>query len=226
MRVTEIEREWKAKLANGETTLEYMSYLNKYFKKVGAFEYERIEDNIQHTSIPTIKKEVKQSIERIGFGRRLGAYLLDMLIVGVLGYLYLIFSGLFNFSHELEENLVEVFGAMLWGVYVLQVFLNTSIWALILNSLIEGLIGQSVGKMILGIKVRNQFGKKADLGKTMARTCLKNFWIVGIMIDSKLILGIALLLGVIAFIGGFLVLGNRKLSIHDMLTKTAVYYKS
>jgi len=106
------------------------------------------------------------------------------------------------------------------GVYLL----------LLLYSLIEGLTGASPGKMILGLKIGNENGSRADSRQLLSRWFVKNIelvlWTVGAITAVEILWDMGSLLGFIVFIGCFFVLGQRKQSFHDSISKTAVYSKA
>ena len=79
---------------------------------------------------------------------------------------------------------------------------------------LEGFTGQTPGKMILGITVANMNGEKASIDKLLLRAFIK---ITGSFVG---------IIGLIIFVGCFLVLGEKKQALHDIICKTAVYKKS
>ena len=91
-------------------------------------------------------------------------------------------------------------------------------------------MGQTPGKMILGIKIKNQDGSNAGIGPLLIRALVKNInWVMTILLalTSVGILGtIGNYGGLAIFIGCFFVLGAKKQGFHDMITKTCVYSKS
>jgi len=180
-----------------------------------------------------MENEGSQSIQRIGFGRRLGAYLLDGLTVGILGSVIGPFAGAGLGELILGSQLSAIpgmedlgMGAVLGGMFG---FVGGTIILGFLNMLLEGVIGQTIGKMILGIKVGNQDGSTADIGKMMGRACLKSIngicTLLAALVGVDAIATIGSIGGLVIFVGCFLVLGGSKLSIHDMVTKTAIYRK-
>ena len=86
-------------------------------------------------------------------------------------------------------------------------------------------------KMILGLKAGTLDGKKGSVGLYVTRAVVKFAWlfpliivaIVPTSIGAMQILFYALLL--IFFIGCWFSLRDSKQSLHDQITKTAIYYK-
>ena len=83
---------------------------------------------------------------------------------------------------------------------------------------LEGFTGQTPGKMILGITVANMNGEKASIDKLLLLAFIK--------ITGVLVCWIVGIIGIIITLGCFLVLGEKKQALHDIICKTAVYNKS
>jgi uncharacterized RDD family membrane protein YckC len=183
------------------------------------------------------QEEAKAAPERIGFGRRLGAYLLDIVVAGIGGGVIGMFAGagltaLFFASAEMDEAMegaeeaggaiVAVMGGML-GTLAGMMLIFLAIMVL------EALTGQTIGKMILGIKNGDEDGGQASTGKLATRALVK--YISYVMTLLAGITGVAMigtvgsLLGFAVFIGFFFILGEKKQGFHDMIAKTAVFNK-
>ena len=170
---------------------------------------------------------------RIGFGRRLGAYVIDLLIVIGLAYIVASISGTFferfvDFSKFTDAQL-EVFDGKpnLW-MFSVVVPITAVLMGFIYN-LIEGFTGNTPAKYLLGIKIGNQDGTKASQGKLMGRFAIKNIssiiGLIAIALMASTLNTIGSVLGFVIFIGCFFVLGESKLALHDMIAKTAVYWR-
>jgi len=175
--------------------------------------------------------------KRIGFGRRLGAFLLDVviiyvlsLIIGVLGGAA-IFSSLIGMgaaSGETEAGAAAgIMGGALGGILAAAA---AAAGIAFIVFLVEGFTGYTPGKFILGIRVANADGSKAGIGSLLTRFVIKNIQTVMLILAG--ITGIAFLgtlggiLGLIVFIGFFFILGEQKQGFHDKIAKTAVYNKA
>jgi uncharacterized RDD family membrane protein YckC len=182
------------------------------------------------------QEEAKVAPERIGFGRRLGAYLLDIVVAGIGGGVIGIFAGAslaaIFFASEMGESMDEaealgggiagMIGGMLGTVAgMMLIFLAIMV--------LEALTGQTIGKMMLGIKNGDEDGGQASTGKLATRAGVK--YISYIMTLLAGITGVAMistvgsLLGFAVFIGFFFILGEKKQGFHDMIAKTAVFNK-
>jgi uncharacterized RDD family membrane protein YckC len=174
--------------------------------------------------------------ERVGFGTRLGAYLIDTLIVLVVGSIIGLLIGdhlvPIVFGEQLEEfnsmeeqfsefnfdfmGLLMKFFAVMAGIPIVTIILF----------ILEGSLGQSIGKMMLRIVNTNVDGSRANAGKLWLRSFLKYgsslLSIVGSVLGLTLFGWIANLWGIVIFVGFFLVFLDNKQTIHDMIAKTVV----
>lgn len=173
---------------------------------------------------------------RIGFGPRLGAYLIDMLFNGIIGSIIgmalgATLVGIFFGSHAATgsaegDAMVGGIGAMLGGM--IGTIAGIYLMSLILF-IMEGITGQTPGKMLLKLKNKNQDGSPAGAGSLWIRAFLK--YIGAIMALLAGVTGVVMLstiggiAGFIIFIGCFFVLGQKRQAIHDLIAKTAVYKK-
>lgn len=171
---------------------------------------------------------------RIGFGRRLGAYVLDMVFIIGLGYILANLSGdwlenFVDFSKFNEQQLSALEASDTMWLWSVLIPVSTAIMGFI-YSLMEGFLGYTIGKLILGIQIGNQDATKANTSKLMARFALKNigniFALIGMATLISTVGVIGQVLGIVVVIGCFFVLGEKKLAFHDMIAKTAVYYKT
>ena len=181
--------------------------------------------------------EEKAAPERVGFGRRLGAYLLDIVVALVGGGVIGMFAGagltaLF-FASEMNEGMEEADALGGGVVALLGGMLGTIAGAMLIIlfiMLLEAFTGQTIGKMILGIKNGTEDGTAADTGKLITRAVVKYISTISALVaglTGVLMIGtIGSFLGFAVFIGFFFILGEKKQGFHDMIAKTAVYNKS
>lgn len=171
---------------------------------------------------------------RIGFGPRLGAYVLDIVFVIGLSYIAIYFSADFfetlADTSKLTDEQFEVLTAnpLLWQFSVLLPVAAAFVG--VLYNLIEGITGFTIGKLIIGIKIGNQDGTPASQGTLMLRYALKNigsiFSLLSILLIVSFLSTIGSILGLIIFIGCFFVLADKRQAFHDMIAKTAVFKKA
>ena len=166
---------------------------------------------------------LNKEIERVGFGKRLGSSLLDFIISLLPGIVLGIYAGaamaafLLDFFYDeaqLETIQAGFSGEIAASIIALVASLAGIAFTSIFFYVLEGFTGQTPGKMILGITVANMNGEKASIDKLLLRAFIK---ITGSFVG---------IIGLIIFVGCFLVLGEKKQALHDIICKTAVYKKS
>ena len=168
--------------------------------------------------------------QRIGFGKRFGAWLLDVVICGILVATLggtiggLLGFGAAGFPTDVNDATAgAAMGAVVGMVAALGVIA-------LVYFLVEGFTGYTLGKLLLGIRVANEDGSQASVPTLLTRYAIKN--INYILSIAALVTGIQLLNtlgsvgGVVVFVGCFLVLGMSRQALHDRLAKTAVYPKA
>lgn len=172
---------------------------------------------------------------RTGFGPRLGAYLLDIVFAAGLTFILLkiipsFFEGLINWDAMGDEDYEGMQMIFKGSTDTVLAFLTGSALVGFLYNIIEGFTGQTPGKMLLGLTIANQDGSKTSVEKLMARFALKNissiFGLIGLAVTISALEITGQVLGFLILIGCFFVLGEAKLSFHDMIAKTAVFKKS
>jgi uncharacterized RDD family membrane protein YckC len=167
--------------------------------------------------------------DRTGFGLRLGAAIIDAIVIviggGVLGAL--LGGALGAGAGALTADEVETgaagggaLGALMGaGLGTYLVGLIWTIW--------EGLTGAALGKRVLNIRIKADDGSPADVDKLISRAAIKNIGLLCGLVSSllgiQLIGSIGNLAAFVIFIGCFFVLGDKRQAFHDMIAKTAVY---
>lgn len=172
---------------------------------------------------------------RAGFGLRLAASLLDLVLIVIGGVLIgSVFGALLGsiFGEMLgsfeSASGQTISGAQAGGFFggLLGSLIGISVFGALYN-LLEGFTGATVGKMLIGLKIGDADGTNAGSGQLFFRYLLKNIAFVCSLLAG--ILGIAILtkvgyvLGFIWFLGCFLVLRRSRQGLHDMIAGTAVY---
>jgi uncharacterized RDD family membrane protein YckC len=173
--------------------------------------------------------------KRVGFGTRLVAALIDLVVVGTAGFVAGAAiggmlggwiggalgdsGGVGSSSGALGAAVGAVFGAMAaFGGFVF------------LYSLIEAFTGASPGKMMLGLKVGTADGRAGSAALYAKRWAVKySGTLLGLLgaLPGLHVLGLlAPAAGVAIFVGCFLVLGDKRQALHDLGTATAVFKKT
>jgi uncharacterized RDD family membrane protein YckC len=178
--------------------------------------------------------------QRIGFGPRLGALLLDTVIVCVLAFVggstiggmlgltagAALGSAMANGADSAAAAMAAV-GGLLGGVFA---FAIAAALIGVVYFLIEGFTGFTLGKLMLGIRVASDDGTAAPVSKLLFRYALKNsnfiLSVLGALAGVHALVTLGRLAGLAIFVGCFFTLGMNKQAFHDMIAKTAVYKKT
>ncbi len=170
---------------------------------------------------------------RIGFGRRLGAYMIDFVIYTFLLVLAMSFFGIlddfaslmtmgqdFGSNHEELQIFMKDLYARFYPLVLVIAFAYYSM---------EIFFAQTVGKMVLGIKIANSDRTQASLGTLIKRFVAKYFnyflLLLYILTNVEIFSTLQSIFGIVIFIGFFLVLSESKMALHDRIAKTAVFFK-
>jgi uncharacterized RDD family membrane protein YckC len=176
--------------------------------------------------------------QRIGFGPRLGALLIDCVLVGVLvAVLGGMIGGMFGAAAggagsalssgtgtdaQTAAAMGGMFGAIA-GMIIAAAVLGLAYF------LIEGFTGYTLGKLMLGMRIANADGTQAPVSKLLARWAVKNnnflFNVLAVATGVSVFRTLGGLGGLVFFIGCFLALGASKQALHDRICDTAVWPK-
>jgi len=174
--------------------------------------------------------------KRVSFGVRVAATLIDMLIVGVVGFGVgaalggmlggSLGSALGGASQEGAASGAAIgaaLGAVLGAVAAFGGFV-------FLYSLIEAFTGASPGKMLLKLRVGTADGRIGSPVLYVKRWAIKySGTVLGLLgaIPGLHVLGLlAPAAGVVIFVGCFVALGDRRQALHDLAAKSAVFLKA
>ena len=179
---------------------------------------------------------------RIGFSPRLGALLVDVVVIIVVALVIVgpilgVFMGAeaaeaaketatASGGDQMDKDLAEAGGGI--GGFFAGMVLSLPITGF-LYTLIEGLTGASPAKMMFGIKIANEDGTKANRNTLIKRWAFRNG---SSLIQILAAIGLTFLspvsgiYGLIITVGCFMVLRDNKQSFHGAWSKTAVFKKS
>jgi len=175
--------------------------------------------------------------ERIGFGRRLAAEIIDAIVISTGGaVLGAVLGGVLGSAlgagagaTSTDPGNVAIGGAVggLFGALagmILGIFLMATVVAIW-----EGLTGAALGKLALGIKIKAADGNPASVPRLLARSLLKHIGqvlgLVAIFTGVEAINTVGNVGMWVVIIGCLLVIGSQKQALHDMVAGTAVYPK-
>lgn len=177
--------------------------------------------------VPIYRSEPDPYEYRVGFPRRLGAYIIDYMIIALLITIALFATGQMT---ELLES-IKYFGQSLDNAYIEKVALGMVpvigvITLLYFSS--EMFFGASLGKLMLSIRIGSDDRYLASFPKLLARYIMKNISIISSMIGYSLSLVVVDATGdflqFVIYFGFLFTIAARKQAFHDMLSATAVYY--
>lgn len=177
--------------------------------------------------MPDYSQEYTDKDYRVGFGRRLGAFLLDtlylMLLSGVVSLFFLDFSQFQAFAGTDIKEIIEL------SENIAQVLVPVQVVLTLLYYSLEIFVGASLGKMTLNIVIADKDRFAADKSKLLSRYLIKHistiFSGIAFVTSISFIGSLGSFLYFILVVGFFWTLSENKQAFHDMLTKTAVYYK-
>lgn len=166
---------------------------------------------------------------RVGFGRRLGAYLIDILIAMIIIAIGYTLTGAFGemFGQNYQELMGDPDAMAEYQAALLAKTLPVQIITILLIGAFEIFMAASPGKLALNMRIGNANRTKATLGTLFFRFTLKYgtiyfsilYWITSVNIWNW----VGTFFGIIILIGCFFVLGEKRQALHDMIAKTAVY---
>ena len=164
---------------------------------------------------------------RVGFPRRLGAYIIDSLIMTLLVTIALFATGKITELLEAGREFARFFNSEAINIVINSITPVVSVITLVYFSS-ELFVGASLGKLMLSIRIGSDDRYPAIFPKLLARYVIKNIGVITSLIAyaiSTLSIDFAGdLIQIIVYIGFLFTIASRKQSFHDMLTATAVYY--
>lgn len=169
---------------------------------------------------------------RVGFGKRLSAYLIDKVIYSLLTMFVFLSNNSFMALVSKNQGNLDVFNSDLLKSYSDVILEMTPLLTLIgfLYYSLEIFFAQSIGKMIIGIKIGNENRTKADLTQLLIRYFVKNAdTVIGLIVvitSLKFLTSLQSFVTIIIFFGCFMVLARKRQALHDIPAKTAVFMKN
>lgn len=160
-------------------------------------------------TIPQTQATQSQTVRYAGFWKRFLAYIIDQMIMGVLGFIivvpFLAMMGIGLWNEDFDPSV----GLILWliGAY-LTMILTVIIGEWLYYALMESMNGATLGKMALGIKVTDLNGNRVSFGRATGRYF------------GKIISGLTLTVGYI-----MAAFTQRKQALHDLVAGCLVINK-
>lgn len=169
---------------------------------------------------------------RVSFWKRAGAYIIDIILLGIISlivifnnenFIYFVdmYSGSTNFF---DEKMMEEFSVISLEIAPIMAFVSFLYFSL------EIFFAQSIGKMILGLKIGSEDRTNANLYQLLLRFFAKNFDTVLsllMLITSVSFLSFfETLVSFVIFFGYFMVFRRERQALHDLPGKTTVFHKN
>jgi uncharacterized RDD family membrane protein YckC len=176
--------------------------------------------------------------ERIGFGQRLLAAIIDGIVIGigggilgsVLGGMLGAGTGAAISAGETGQDAAANAAAATAAGGMLGALAGAAIGIGLMSLgwiIWEGLTGQALGKMLLKIRIKKEDGTDAGKDKLLTRAAVKYsnslLSLIGSLTGIAAITKVGSLAGLVIFVGCFFVLGQKRQAIHDLIAKTAVF---
>lgn len=173
--------------------------------------------------------------ERIGFGLRLGAYLIDGIVIGIVGgILGMVVGGMLGAGAGAAAASAGAAGDDAAAAAVVTGAVGALAGGMIGSGLVsigwiiwEGLTGQALGKKLLKIRIKAEDGANAGTDKLMTRAAVKYspfiLALIGGITGISIISNLSSLAWLVIIVGCLMVLGQKRQAIHDMVAKTAVF---
>jgi uncharacterized RDD family membrane protein YckC len=156
-------------------------------------------------------------MERVGFGTRLLAAIVDgiILLIIIVALSAVLGTGM-SFSTDPAANANMGLVAVLLMPLIVLAYYSLEIFK-----------GQTPAKMLMKIIIRKEDGTPAPTNVLLTRWVIKNagtlITLVGALTTLAILGTIGTLAGVVIFFGSFLALTAPKQTLHDKLAHTAVY---
>ncbi|NQW29147.1 MAG: RDD family protein [Ignavibacteria bacterium] len=177
--------------------------------------------------------------KRVGFGKRLAAYVIDALASTILA-VFLMFAiramnvTLSIFDKEKFEKMREIYSMIGLGdffteelVDMLAILTVATVVAALAYTLIEGLTGASPGKRVLRIYIAHADGSAGNTTLWLKRWAMKNSNSIAgffaLMPSLSFLSTIGSLIGFVIVIGCFFALQRSRQALHDRMAGTAVF---
>lgn len=169
-------------------------------------------------------------IGRVGFGRRLVAWIIDLYIWHVVMSFYL---NAYIIYPETPGIMISTSFYRVWDTssfsYTRQqiVFLVGGYFFGVIQGLIEAITGASLGKMVLGVRIGNEDGTRAAKCTIVKRTLFKHaplpFLLISVIFKDTSAFLVATSFGFVLNVGCLQAVDSSRQALHDRLYKTAVF---
>lgn len=161
--------------------------------------------------------------KRANFGKRFGAFVIDIIVLYALGKGIELITGKATVPSQEELIGLPISEIMLVSMSagIMSYYISLTYY------LLEILTQKSIGKMILGLVIADRDGEKATTVALLIRYLLKQMgtilFVIALLGHIHSLIWVGSLLGFIFFVGCFMAASENRLALHDLIAKTAVY---
>jgi len=161
--------------------------------------------------------------KRTSFGRRFAALVIDGVIIYGLGYVLKLILGAPT-PLAPEELMGMPIGEMMlksMAVDMMPYYVGLT------YALMEIFLQKSPGKMILGLVIADQEGEKPEMSAMVLRYFLKQgayiLFLIAVFAQISMFIWAGFFLSFVFVLGGLAAMSEKRLALHDIIAKTAVY---
>lgn len=176
--------------------------------------------------MPNYANAVPPEEFRVGFGRRLGASILDIIFVLILMMIAMQIFGLMDFIGSIDWSNPEEMGLKVEELTLKMLPLQLAIGVIYYS--MEIFFAGTLGKIILGIRIGNENREHADMKTLLIRFFTKNinivFTLLVLLTSVQMFSTIGTVLSFVIFFGFFMVLSDKRQALHDKIAHSAVYF--
>lgn len=179
--------------------------------------------------------------ERVGFGRRFAAMLLDNFIVAIIAVTLAFTVGttilrvlhldddtefsIFSDTDSSDDEAEEMLQSLNINTGMIFVLATVNNLVMLLYSLIELFTNASLGKRLMGIAIGSDEGTPASRTLLLRRWALKYGMYALVLIPFSFASTIGSILSFLITCGCLLALGAQRQALHDMAVHSAVYFR-
>jgi len=179
--------------------------------------------------------------ERVGFGRRFAAMLLDNFIVAIFAVILAFTVGttilrvlhldddtefsIFSDTDSSDDEAEEMLQSLNINTGMIFVLATVNNLVMFLYSLIELFTNASLGKRLMGIAIGSDEGTPASRTLLLRRWALKYGMYALVLIPFSFASTIGSILSFLITCGCLLALGAQRQALHDMAVHSAVYFR-
>lgn len=171
---------------------------------------------------------LEEMFKRVGFGRRLGAYIIDFIINTILfGILFFVTGAFESMMDSVPTDFSDPGKINTWIEIIKKDAVPLSLLLSAIYYSMEIFFAATPGKMALNIKIANEDRSAASIYTLFIRFLVKhsNFVLTFLYVVTFIDIfnTFASIASLVIVVGFFFVLGEKRQAFHDIAAKTAVF---